>query len=130
MADPYAVLHVSPSSSPSTIRKAYKAAMRKAHPDRGGTSTQSIHVQKCYDSLTGESKAVEPDSALTAWFARMRKQQPGGQFVDAMYDESVSGLTDIQTTDNHWRANPATPGSSTATVDGVSVDFDPSCVKW
>jgi hypothetical protein len=134
MADPYAVLDVSPSSSPRTLRKAYKAAMRKAHPDRGGTSTQSIHVQKCYDSLTGDSKAVEPDSALTAWFAKMRRQQPARRVVDAMYEESVSGLTDLPTTDNHWRANPTAPGFSTApgcsSTAGVSVDFDPSSVKW
>lgn len=133
MADPYSVLGVSPSSSPATIRRAYKAAMVKAHPDRGGEATESINVKRCYDSITNVTKAPEPDSALTAWFAKMRRETKTHRdaYRDTMYNESVSGLTDIQTTDRHWRPAPAHPTAhQVGTQGGVSVDFDASSVKW
>lgn len=140
MADPYTVLNVSPSASPTTLRRAYKAAMLKAHPDRGGAGADSMNVKRCYDSITNVTKAPEPDSALTAWFAKMRREtktqrEVPNAYRDTMYDESVSGLTDIQTTDRHWRPAPAHPmgqhaGHQVGTQGGVSVDFDASSVKW
>lgn len=131
MADPYTVLGVSPSSSPNTVRRAYTAAVRTAHPDRGGSDAEMIKVQRSYQSIANKSKTVDPDSALTSWFARMRKQETGVDYIDTMYNESVSGLTDIEITEKHWRANPIPPNyQREGTPVGVSVEFDPASVKW
>ena len=132
MADPYTVLGVDPSSSPTTLRKAYKAAIRSAHPDRGGSQEEMIKLQRSYEIITNTSTAVECDTALTSWFARMRKQAPDRQFIDTMYDESVSGLTDIAVTEHHWRADPIPPNHQNAGQShaGVSVEFDAASVRW
>jgi hypothetical protein len=90
-----------------------------------------IKVQRSYQSITNKSKTTDPDTAMTSWFARMRRQDVGVNYIDTMYNESVSGLTDIEITEKHWRANPIPPNyQSEGASAGVSVEFDPASVKW
>ncbi|WP_035717052.1 J domain-containing protein [Gordonia terrae] len=47
------VLEVSPTASPETIKAAYRAQLKKHHPDHGGREADLIAVQRAYEQATG-----------------------------------------------------------------------------
>ncbi|OLT47738.1 hypothetical protein BJF87_21220 [Gordonia sp. CNJ-863] len=47
------VLEVSPTASPETIKAAYRAQLKKHHPDYGGREADLIAVQRAYEQSTG-----------------------------------------------------------------------------
>ena len=47
------VLEVSPTASPETIKAAYRAQLKKHHPDHGGDEADLIAVQRAYEQATG-----------------------------------------------------------------------------
>ncbi|HWH11979.1 MAG TPA: J domain-containing protein [Solirubrobacteraceae bacterium] len=49
--DPYAVLGVRPGADQAEIHKAYRAAVRRTHPDAGGTAAAFEAVQAAYETL-------------------------------------------------------------------------------
>jgi curved DNA-binding protein CbpA len=49
--DPYGVLGVKPGASVAEIHAAYRAAVRRTHPDAGGSPAAFEAVQAAYDAL-------------------------------------------------------------------------------
>jgi len=49
--EPYAVLGVRPTASDAEIHAAYRAAVRRTHPDAGGSATAFEAVQSAYETL-------------------------------------------------------------------------------
>ena len=64
----YELLHVSPTATPVAIRKAYKKAMLRTHPDKAKNRSPSafIAVQKAYKTLGDESSRRRYDAQLRA----------------------------------------------------------------
>jgi curved DNA-binding protein CbpA len=50
--NPYEELGIPPDADEATIKKAYRRAARKAHPDRGGNDKQMTVVNQAYAILT------------------------------------------------------------------------------
>lgn len=50
-ADPYAVLGLAPGADDAAIHTAYRAAVRRTHPDAGGSSAEFEAVQEAYEAL-------------------------------------------------------------------------------
>ena len=50
--DPYKVLNIDRDATPDQIRKAYRSAAKKHHPDMGGEAWIFQQVQEAYESLT------------------------------------------------------------------------------
>jgi curved DNA-binding protein CbpA len=49
--DPFAVLGVARGATEAQIHAAYRAAVRRTHPDAGGSATQFEAVQEAYETL-------------------------------------------------------------------------------
>jgi len=49
--DPFAVLGVSPTASDAEIHAAYRAAVRRTHPDAGGSAAAFEAIQSAYETL-------------------------------------------------------------------------------
>ena len=64
----YEVLQVSPTATPVAIRKAYKKAMLRTHPDKAKNRSPSafIAVQKAYKTLGDDSSRRRYDAQLRA----------------------------------------------------------------
>ena len=54
--DYYSILGVTRNASPQDIKKAYKKASMKHHPDRGGNNDDFIKVQQAYEVLSNSDK--------------------------------------------------------------------------
>lgn len=53
-ADPYSILGVSPGDSMETITRAFREAIKKAHPDAGGSQEESSRLNYAYSQIRGE----------------------------------------------------------------------------
>ncbi len=62
MPDLYKVLGVRKNASKESIRKAYKKAAMKAHPDTGGSQEKFALVKRAHDILTDEERRAKYDS--------------------------------------------------------------------
>jgi len=49
--DPFKILGVSPDATKEEVDKAYKAAARKAHPDKGGSDEEMMKVNAAYEAI-------------------------------------------------------------------------------
>jgi len=58
MLNPWKVLGVHIKSTPEQIKAAYYAAMRKVHPDAGGTAEASQEVTEAYGILSDKRRAA------------------------------------------------------------------------
>ena len=50
----YDILEINPSSSDSTIKKAYKKQIKIFHPDKGGTTESFQKINEAYNILSNE----------------------------------------------------------------------------
>ncbi len=64
MTDHYETLGVARSASPEVIRAAYKAQIRTAHPDLGGTEQQSQRINDAYRVLSDPASRADYDTSL------------------------------------------------------------------
>jgi hypothetical protein len=51
MFDPFKILGVSADATQEEVRKAYKAAARKAHPDAGGSNEEMMKINAAYEAI-------------------------------------------------------------------------------
>jgi curved DNA-binding protein CbpA len=73
----YEVLGVDPSSEPEVIEAAYKALMRKYHPDRVGDNERVRKINAAYEVLRSSLKRKAYDAALKVFPAReIAKPEP------------------------------------------------------
>ncbi len=61
MADHYGTLGVPPDASEDDIRKAYRRARGKAHPDKNGTEDKFRAVQVAYETLSDPERRARHD---------------------------------------------------------------------
>mgnify|MGYP002344123748 CR=1 FL=1 len=76
MKDYYKVLGVSPGAPTEVIKAAYRALMKKHHPDVGGDPETAKEIEEAYRNLT---LALEPSFPLTPGVRRQRR----GEIVPA-----------------------------------------------
>ncbi len=60
--DPYATLNVKRDATPEQIKRAYRKAAMKAHPDRGGDAEKFHQVQLAYEVLSDPARRERYDS--------------------------------------------------------------------
>lgn len=73
--DLYELLGVSPTASPEVIAAAYKAMMKRYHPDAGGNTEQAQRINNAYDVLR--------DPLLRAEYDRTRRGNPRSREASA-----------------------------------------------
>lgn len=68
MIDPYAVLRVSPRADIGEIRSAYRARMREAHPDGGGSGNHAdvARIAEAWAILSSPSRRAAHDAASSS----------------------------------------------------------------
>ena len=54
--DAYQILGLEPGQSREAIRAAYRAAMKKVHPDQGGATDVAVRLNQARDRLLGSQK--------------------------------------------------------------------------
>ncbi len=62
MADPYAVLGVGRDADAAAIHVAYRKAVRRTHPDVGGTAAEFEAVQDAYETLRVPARRAAHDA--------------------------------------------------------------------
>ncbi len=92
----YDILGTKPNATPVAIRKAYKKAMLKTHPDknrhRGGSPSAFIAVQKAYKILGDESSRRRYDAQLKAKQFQKRARGGGGISSSSSYSSYSSNF--------------------------------------
>jgi curved DNA-binding protein CbpA len=74
--DPYAALGVSRDVDQSRIHAAYREAVRRTHPDAGGSSAAFEDVQEAYEVLRDPGRRAAWDRASPAPRARSSTPRP------------------------------------------------------
>jgi len=64
--DPYELLGVHPGANPDQLKRAYRRALARAHPDRGGTTEEFDDVQSAWEAI----QVPEPDPSGSSKVAR------------------------------------------------------------
>jgi curved DNA-binding protein CbpA len=75
--DPYAVLGVARGASDAEIHAAYRAAVRRAHPDAGGSAGEFEAVQRAYELLRERHPRARAQAT-----APPRASRPGAERID------------------------------------------------
>lgn len=83
--DPYKILGVAPHASEEEKKAAYRVALRRSHPDTGGSAQEFAAVQRAWDMLSQEptqptgSSRVAPTTKSNSWMpSRDVPSSPGG----------------------------------------------------
>lgn len=77
-ANPYEVLGVSPTASDDALKKAYRARLRQAHPDTGGSAVEFDRVQRAWQRVGTPSARRAYDAGSDAFGAGVAWGQHGG----------------------------------------------------
>ncbi len=67
MSDYYNILGVPKSASDDDIKKAYRSAAMKHHPDRGGDAGKFQEIQAAYATLSDSQKRAQYDNPQPQW---------------------------------------------------------------
>jgi DnaJ-class molecular chaperone len=94
----YSTLGLTPGASPDEIKKAYKKAAMKHHPDRGGNEAMFKQVSEAYDVLSDPQKKQMVDMGVDPL-----KQQGGGPQHGGFGFGGHPGFEDVF---NHFGFNP------------------------
>ncbi len=62
MIDPYKILHVGRKATPEQIKRAYRRAARKSHPDSGGSNEAFEQVNAAYRCLSDPARRQHYDA--------------------------------------------------------------------
>ena len=84
-ADPYAVLGVARDADQATVHTAYRDAVRRTHPDAGGSAAAFEAVQEAYDLLRDPARRRTWDAE------RLRPAQPTSRRPNS----ADSGIEDL-----------------------------------
>jgi len=87
-ADPYAVLGVRRGAGEAEIHAAYRAAVRRTHPDAGGSSGAFEAVQEAYEVLRDPARRAAWDGAPAHGAGRPSAAQPHRQSMEDLLAES------------------------------------------
>lgn len=68
MKDPFVILGLRRSATADEVKSAYRDAVKRAHPDGGGTTEAFIEVQEAYKALTSR-----PEDPSKKFWARWQK---------------------------------------------------------
>ncbi|MDQ7994031.1 MAG: DnaJ domain-containing protein [Propionicimonas sp.] len=60
----YDVLGITPTASPALVRAAYRARIREAHPDAGGSADEAARVNEAYDVLADHNARLTYDQTI------------------------------------------------------------------
>lgn len=74
LTDHYAVLELSPSAADDEVKRAYRRLAMTHHPDRGGSISRFVQVQRAYDVLGDPQARASFDADLAARRTRMRTE--------------------------------------------------------
>lgn len=74
LTDPYAVLELSPDASDEEVKRAYRRLAMTHHPDRGGSISRFVRLQRAYDVLADPQARASLDASLAARRLRMRSE--------------------------------------------------------
>jgi hypothetical protein len=77
--DAYAVLGLDPSAGPEEIAQAYRRAMSRSHPDRGGSPRRAQLVNCAFDVLTRHREEYDRGRAEGAWSPVRRRARRTGR---------------------------------------------------
>lgn len=61
MKDPYETLDIPEDSPPEVIKKAYRKAAKKKHPDSGGKADEMAEIAQAYMVLSNPEKKKQYD---------------------------------------------------------------------
>lgn len=78
MADYYKTLGVERNANQEEIKKAYRSAAMKHHPDRGGDANKFKEIEEAYRTLSDDQKRAEYDNPQQAF---------GGNMHEEMFDQ-------------------------------------------
>lgn len=73
--DPYQVLGIAPHASEEEKKAAYRVALRRSHPDTGGSATEFASVQRAWEIVSQEptqptgSSRVPPRTKSNSWMS-------------------------------------------------------------
>jgi curved DNA-binding protein CbpA len=87
-ADPYAVLGVPRGASEAEIHAAYRAAVRRTHPDAGGSSAAFEAVQDAYEVLRDPARRTAADAGSARARARPRPSAAHSQSMEDLLAEA------------------------------------------
>lgn len=83
----YTVLEIEETATAEEIRLAWKALIKKHHPDKGGDQALFDKIQKSYDVLSDPSSRAEYDAKVR----KVRSQEKIRSMQRSVYD-TISGL--------------------------------------
>jgi rRNA maturation protein Nop10 len=111
----YAVLDVPRSATPLEVKAAYRAKVREAHPDHGGSAERFAAVQRAYEVLRDAEKRAVWEASYAKWAAE-RRATPCPRCFSALRtrasvrntcprcgsDVSAPSPSDFDTLAEHW----------------------------
>jgi curved DNA-binding protein CbpA len=96
--DYYTILGVTKEATNEEIRKAYRSAILKHHPDRGGKPADFIKIKEAYDTLSDDTKRKQYDMSENI-FSRLRFDKKYNDLDDSDYNKIIKNkiATEMQT---------------------------------
>lgn len=122
--DLYAILGVAKNATQEEIEKAYKKLARAKHPDKGGSNSEFVDIQKAYSTLKDPKSRKMYDSGFDAdnpsGFG-----QGGGYGGFSQQDFNSSGFGDFEDIFASFfgGGNSRSRGSSSSSVKGQDIEF-------
>lgn len=69
--DPFEVLGISPDASPEEVEQAFKRAVKKTHPDAGGSAEEFVRVTNALAKIKDPDSDGKPDNRESAAYERV-----------------------------------------------------------
>jgi curved DNA-binding protein CbpA len=126
-ADPYAVLGVARDADAAALHTAYRKAVRRTHPDAGGTAAEFEAVQDAYETLRSPGRRAAHDARAAAPRPRPPRPAPEEPEFDRRPMEDL--LADSQRLENEARRLAGLPprdfgGPEPETSDSLAAILD------
>jgi curved DNA-binding protein CbpA len=118
-ADPYAVLGVARGASEAEIHAAYRAAVRRTHPDAGGSAVAFEDVQEAYETLRDPAKRRLWDAGPTR--PRPRATAPDAGSARSRMEDL---LAESERLEDEARRLAGLPPRDRATADAADASGD------